>query len=72
MITLLFVILMIGVFGKLLIWSVKAAWGITKILLSIVLFPLLLIGLFAAGFVYFAIVILIIAGLVSLIGSKAA
>ena len=39
MLTLLFVVLLLTIFGKLLIFAIKAAWGITKILLNIVLLP---------------------------------
>lgn len=72
MITLLFLIMLIGVFTKLLVWSIKAAWGITKVILFIVLFPILLIGLFVAGFIPLVLIVLVIAGAISLIGSKAA
>ena len=45
MLTLLFVVLLLTIFGKLLIFAIKAAWGITKILLNIVLLPLIIIGM---------------------------
>ena len=63
MITLIFIILMIMVFGKLLIWSIKAAWGITKILFTVVFLPIILIA------IYIAIVLLIIGGIVTLVKS---
>lgn len=72
MITLIFLILMIVVFGKMLIWAIKAAWGITKILLRLVLLPLILIGLAAAGLIYIAIIIVVICGIVIWIGSALA
>lgn len=66
MITLIFIILMIMVFGKLLIWSIKAAWGITKILFTVVFLPIVLIALALSGAIYIAIVLLIIGGIVTL------
>lgn len=69
MITLIFIILMIMVFGKLLIWSIKAAWGITKILFTVVFLPIVLIALALSGDIYIAIVLLIIGGIVTLVKS---
>ena len=69
MITLVFIILMIMVFGKLLIWSIKAAWGITKILFTVVFLPIILIALALSGAIYIAIVLLIIGGIVTLVRS---
>lgn len=45
MLTLLFIICFFAVFGKLLMFGIKAAWGISKFLLTIVLLPVILIGL---------------------------
>lgn len=69
MITLIFIILMIMVFGKLLIWSIKAAWGITKMLFTVVFLPIVLIALALSGAIYIAIVLLIIGGIVTLVKS---
>ena len=69
MITLIFIILMNMVFGKLLIWSIKAAWGITKILFTVVFLPIILIALALSGAIYIAIVLLIIGGIVTLVKS---
>ena len=63
--TLFFLILMIAVFGKLLIFAVRATWGITKIFFTLVFFPLILIGQVAAGFLYNAIPILLIVGIIT-------
>ena len=65
MIELIFAILMLVVFGKILIFAIKAAWGITKILFSVVLLPVFLICLVVAGFLNVALPILIIIGIVS-------
>jgi hypothetical protein len=60
---------MIVVFGKMLIFAVKAAWGITKILLRLVILPIILIGLAGAGLIYIAIIIVVICGIVTWIAS---
>ncbi len=67
MLTLLFFIMMIWVFWKLVKLSVKAAWGISKILFTLVLLPIILIVLAIAGFIYIAIPILAIVGVIALV-----
>ena len=64
MLTLLFIILMFLIFGKLIGFAVKAAWGISKIICTIVLLPLFLIGLVFAGLVGIALTILLVVGIV--------
>lgn len=63
----LFTILMISVFGNLLGFAVKATWGLAKVLITLVFFPIVLIGLVMAGALYIAIPVLIVAGIASLI-----
>lgn len=70
MLTLLFTILMIMVFGKLIVWAFKATWGITKILVTVVLLPFMLIALFASGFAVLALIVLVIVGIISLFGRE--
>ena len=67
MLTIIFFIMMIRVFWKLVKLSMKAAWGITKILFTLVLLPIILIVLVIAGFVYIAIPILAIVGVIALV-----
>ena len=55
MFTLIFVILMFMVFGKLLVFAIKAAWGITKIIWTIVVLPIALIALVVCGLIYIAV-----------------
>ena len=69
MLTALFLILMFAVFGKMIIFAFKASWGILKVLLTIIIFPLFLIGLFFSGLVYIALILLLIAGIVSVVKS---
>ena len=42
MLTLLFIICMFGVFGKLFFFGLKAAWGISKFILTLVFLPLIM------------------------------
>jgi hypothetical protein len=67
MFTLLFTILTFLVFGKLLIFAVKASWGLARILVTIIFLPLVLVGLVVAGVIYLAVPLLVIAGIISLI-----
>lgn len=69
MLIVLFVVLMILVFGKLIIWAIKAAWGITKVLVTLFLFPAILIGLVFGGAIYLALILLVVGGLITFIGS---
>ena len=66
MLNLLFVILMIMVFGKLIGFAIRAAWGISKVIVTLVFLPLILIGLVLGGLIYLALPILIVVGLVAL------
>lgn len=70
MLELLFIVLLFAVFGKLFIFALKASWGITKIIFSIVLLPVALIALVFWGLIYIALPVLLIIGVVSLIKGK--
>ena len=61
----LFMILMIFVFGKLFFFGLKAAWGLSKFILTIILLPITLMMMVSAGLIYFAFIILIIIGIIS-------
>jgi len=67
MLTFLFFILMLAVFGKILGFAIKATWGISKIVFSVVLLPLFLIALVLKGLLTLALPILVIIGIISLI-----
>ena len=69
MLEVIFGILMIVVFGKLIWWAIKAAWSLTKVLFTIVFLPLVLIGIAVSGAIYLALIILIIGGVVAFVGS---
>ena len=70
MVTIVFFILMLMIFGKLLIFGIKAAWGISKFLLTVVLLPVILIGLVIGGLFSIALPILLVIGVVSLSTSR--
>lgn len=66
MMTLLFVIVLIAVFAKILKFAVKAAWGISKVVVSVVLLPLFLVLLVLKGLMELAFPLLVIIGVISL------
>lgn len=70
MLALLFIICMIVVFGKLLFLGIHAAWGISKFLLTMVLFPVILVGLVIGGLLYIAFPILLVLGIISFVVSR--
>lgn len=71
MMSLLFMILMIWIFWKLIKLSVKATWGIAKVLFTLVFLPIVLVVLVFAGLLSIAFPILLIVGVVTLIGGLA-
>ncbi len=70
MLELIFTILMFVIFGKILFFAIKAAWGITKILFAIVFLPVVLIVLALMGLFYIAMPVLAVIGLIALFGLK--
>ena len=67
MLTLLFLILLCTTTWKLFGFALKASWGILKIVLAILFFPLAVIGLAYIGVVVVAIPLLLLVGLVTVI-----
>lgn len=61
----LFMILMIYIFGKLFFFGLKAAWGLSKFVLTIILLPITLMVMVSCGLLYFAFVLLIVVGIIS-------
>ena len=49
---LLFAICMIGFIWKLFVFGVRASWGIMKLLCTVVLFPVILIGMVVGGLLF--------------------
>ena len=66
MLTFIFSILMIVVFGNIVAFAVKMAWGVSKIVINLVLLPVILIGMVLAGLFWLAIPLLVVIGLISL------
>ncbi|MBQ1384011.1 MAG: hypothetical protein II499_10000 [Firmicutes bacterium] len=58
------------VFGRLLAFSVRFAWGIGRVLVTLLFMPLLLIGLAVRGLMYIAIPVLILVGISGLLGTS--
>ena len=69
MLTLLFMIVMIGVIGKIIGFAFRMSWGLLKILFTIAFWPLILIGMVIAGLIEIAFPILIVIGLITLVTS---
>ena len=67
MITMMFCLLMLMVFGRVLWFAIQATWSITKIILCVFVLPVILVTLALAGLLYIAFPLLIIIGLFSLL-----
>lgn len=70
MLTFIFTIAMIVVFGKILWLAIKLAWGFTKIVFSLVLLPGAIIFAFVMGLFKIALPVLAIVGLFALLSPK--
>ena len=70
MLTLLFLICLFWIFGKLFFFGLKAAWGISKFVLTMVFLPAVLIVMVIAGLVKIALPLLLVIGIVGLITEK--
>lgn len=69
MLTIIFFAALMWVTWKVLVLSLKLTWGIAKFVCTVLLFPLFVICLVGVGFLYLAIPILIIAGLIIMLRS---
>lgn len=67
MLYILFMIGLIWLGWKLIVFAIKATWGIAKVLLYIVCFPIILIGLVLGGLIYIALPILVVVGIIALL-----
>ena len=68
MLTLIFCIALFHVAIKMLIWGIKAAWGIAKIIAFVVLLPVLIIGLALAGMFMLALGLIVLMAIIATIG----
>lgn len=66
MLTILFLIFLFGIFGKLFFFGIRAAWGISKFVLMVVFFPVILIGMLIVGLVKLAFPLLLIFGVIAM------
>lgn len=62
----LFFILMAVIFGRLAFFAIRLAWGFSKVLITFILLPLILIGLIIGGLISVALPLLIVIGVISL------
>lgn len=60
--SLIFIVLMLVVFGKIFKFAIKATWGLAKIVISLVFLPLVLVGLVLSGLLVLALPILMVVG----------
>ena len=67
MITIIFSLLMLAVFGRLLFFAIRLTWGMLRVVLSLVLLPLGLIGLVLKGLIKIALPVLIVIGIITLL-----
>lgn len=70
MFTVFMVILMIWIFGKLLVISLRASWRILRILFTVIFLPLILVGLLVAGILSVAFPLLLVLGAITVFASK--
>ena len=66
MLTLIFWIMMLLIFGNVFMFAIKAAWGISKVICTVILLPLVLVVMVLAGLIKLAFPILVVIGLISL------
>ena len=68
MLTIIFSIALIYVGIKMLVWGIKATWGIAKIIAFVVLLPVILAGLAVSGLFMLALGLVIVMAVVSTVG----
>ena len=69
MLTIIFSIALIYVGIKMLVWGIKATWGIAKIIAFVVLLPVILAGLAVSGLFMLALGLVIVMAVVSTVGA---
>ena len=69
MLSVLFVICLIWFVGKFFVCGLRASWGLIKLLLTVIFFPLILIGMVIGGLMYIAFPLLIVGGIIALVTS---
>ena len=66
MLNMIFWIMMIAIFGRLLGFAVRLSWGIFRVILTLVFLPGIIVLGFLGGLAYLALPLLALAGLMSL------
>ncbi len=69
MLTLVFMFLMLFVFGKIAGLALQMSWGLAKIVLTLIFLPVILIGMLLVGLLHIALPILIVIGVLALISA---
>ena len=70
MLYMFFFIMMMSVIGRSLRLALRMSWGIGRLLFSFIFLPLIFIGALAAGLIRFAMPLLIVVALASLLSPK--
>ena len=70
MLTILFAVMMIGVFGRLAGFAFRMSWGFLRVLLTLIFLPGIIIAGFVGGLLYLAFPVLAVVGLVSLFSPR--
>ena len=70
MLQILFFVLFCMVFGKIFVFALKAAWGLSKIIVSLIFLPLILIGLVLKGLLTVSLIALAILGVAAVFGLR--
>ena len=65
MLTWIFSILMLVVFGRILLFALGATWSIAKVVFSVIFLPLVLVALVVNGLIVIAFPVLLVIGLVT-------
>ena len=66
MLTLISLVILFAVFGRLLLFGLKLGWGIMKIVGFVVFLPFIILMMILGGFAFVALPILLVVGIVSL------
>ena len=66
MLTLISLLILFAVFGRLLLFGLKLGWGIMKIVGFVVFLPVIILMMILGGFAFVALPILLVVGIVSL------
>ena len=67
MLTVIFYVALIYVAVRMLVWGLKAAWGIAKIVAFVVLLPVMIIGLAMAGLFMLALGLVVMLAIIATI-----